>query len=302
MMDFIVAAPSYTARSGGVMVLHELCTALNKIGYRAGLAIITEGSQSNQNYKFGFTSNPDFLDKKGEYYDYFTGKTPSEIDYYIKNSCIIYPDIVKGNPLQGRKFATYVLGKPQYEIISDYIISYSRIYIENPRIVLYKPFISEWMNNNGTHHWSQRILNLTYFGKGPSYSECFLVDGSVLIERDWPRDKRQLAALLRNCKYFYSWDSITATLTDAVLCGAVPVLMQEKQISWLELNDGELGSLPRTRFNFSNYQVESEGNHIVDEALKKMENTVFSLENNWLNQVKILANDLQKLDYKLDNF
>jgi hypothetical protein len=41
------------------MVLHELCTALNQLGYKAGLSIITEGSQSNQNFKFGFTLDTD---------------------------------------------------------------------------------------------------------------------------------------------------------------------------------------------------------------------------------------------------
>lgn len=301
MINFIIAAPPYTSRSGGVMVLHELCTELNKLGYKAGLAIITEGSQADQNFKFGFTSKDEFLDISGQYYDYFTGQNDFEIKNFISNACVIYPDIIKGNPLQGKIFATYVLGKPLYEIVSDYTIGFSKIYIENPNMILFKPFVSDWMNDRNTLHWSQRKLNLTYFGKGPSYTECFLIDGSVLIERDWPRDKRQLAELLRNCKYFFTWDSITATMTDAVLCGAVPILLQEKQIDWCEINQSELGPLPKIKFNFKSKQVESDGEDVIEIALKNMKDTVFKLGNNWTSQVEQLAINLQKLKCNLKN-
>jgi hypothetical protein len=294
-MNFIIASPPYTTRSGGVMVLHELCTALNRLGYKAGIAIITEGSQNNQNFKFGFTSNSEFLDSFGEYYDYFTGRNISDINDFIYNSCVIYPDIIKGNPLQGKNFATYVLGKPLYEIVSDYIISYSKIYIEKYNYVLFKPFVNEWMHDRNTLHWTQRKLNLTYYGKGSNYVNCFLIDGSVLIERDWPRDKKQLAELLRNCKYFFSWDSISATNVDAVLCGAVPILLQEEQIKFTEINITEIGSFPEIKYNFNNNEVTVVDTKIIDIDLNKMKNAVAEMDSNWMNQVKKLAIQLLNL-------
>jgi len=295
-MNFIVAAPPYTSRSGGVMVLHELCTALNKLGCKAGLAVITEGSQENQNFKFGFTSKSEFLDDCGQYYDYFTNRNLSDINNFINNSCVIYPDIIKGNPLNGNKFATYVLGKPLYEIISDYIIAFSSIYLENSNMVLFKPFVSEWMHDRNTLHWSQRNLSLTYFGKGPSYSECFLLDGTVLIERDWPRDKRQLAELLRNCKYFYTWDSISATNVDALLCGAVPVFMQDKQINFNELNSGELGAFPSIKYDFISKKLDSVETDLVEVDLMNMKTAVQKYQSNWLNQVQKLIFELKNLN------
>jgi hypothetical protein len=294
-MNFIVAAPPYTSRSGGVMVLHELCTALNLLGYKAGVAIITEGSQANQNFKFGFTSNSEFLDGNGQYYDFFTDRNAAEISDFINGACIIYPDIVKGNPLRGHVFATYVLGMPLYEIVSDYIIAFSKIYIENYNFVLFKTFVSDWMHDRKTLHWKQRKLNLTYFGKGPSYIDCYLINGTVLIERDWPRDKRQLAELLRNCKYFFTWDSVSATNVDAVLCGAVPVFLQEKQIELTEVNRSELGTFPRTRYNFTHDYVESNGDDYIEEDLKNMKNKVKIYESDWMIQVKNLALELRKL-------
>ncbi len=297
-MNFIVAAPPYTPRSGGVMVLHELCTALNQLGYKAGLAVITEGSQSNQNFKFGFTSKIDFLDSSGQYYDYFSGKNIHEINDFINNSCVIYPDIVKGNPLNGQLFATYVLGKPLYEIVSDYTVAFSKIYIDNPDMVLFKPFVSEWMHDRETLHWSERKLNLTYYGKGAEYAECFLVDGTVLIERDWPRDKRQLAELLRNCKYFFTWDSISATNLDAVLCGAVPVFMQNKQLDFSELQKTELGAFPLIKFNFRTNTVESNGDNCIDESMSNMKEKVFKYLSDWMTHVNILAFNLKNLHEK----
>lgn len=294
-MNFIIAAPPYTPRSGGVMVLHELCTALNNLGHNCGLAIITEGSQANQNFKFGFSSASEFLDNTGKYFDYFTGKSQDKIDEYIKNACVIYPDIIKGNPLGGAIFATYVLGKPLYEINSQYIISYSKIYHSKPDFILYKPFVNEWMSATDTIHWSERKLNLTYIGKGDGYAKCFLLNGTVLIERDWPKDKRQLAELLRNCKYFFSWDSITATVTDAVLCGAVPVLLQEDQISFSELNSGELGPLPNAKFNFVTQKVEHDSIDEIDGYLRTMKDIVSKYQANWLNQVEILVKELLQL-------
>jgi hypothetical protein len=296
MINFIIVAPPYTARSGGVMILHELCTALNNLGYNAGLAIITEGSQANQNFKFGFSAALEFLDEFGKYFDYFTNKSQQEIDNYIKNACVIYPDIIKGNPLNGAVYATYVLGKPLYEIISKYIISYSKIYHPYPNMVLYKPFLNKWVNDVGATHWSERKLNLTYIGKGEGYARCFLLDGTVLIERDWPKDKRQLAELLRNCKYFFSWDSITATVTDAVLCGAVPVLLQESQISFSEINSGELGSLPDIKFNFDTGKAEYNSIFEIDIYLENIKKNIFKYQENWLSQVEFLANELQQLN------
>ena len=281
-------------------MLHELCTALNKLGYQAGVAIITEGSMAHQNFKFGFTASPEFLDPSGIYFDYFSNKSISEIIDFINNSCVIYPEIIKGNPLNGCIYANYVLAKTSFEVKADYIIGFSKLYIDQPNLYLHKQFISEFMHDRDTVHWTQRNLSLTYFGKGPLHTDCFLVDGTVLIERDWPRDKSQLAALLRNCKYFYSWDTMTATVGDAILCGAVPVFMQEKPLSLSELNNGELGPYPKTWFNFSTNQAETDSVQAIDEALKELKINMHQFEIPWVNGVKILAEDLQRL--KLSRF
>jgi hypothetical protein len=226
------------------MVLHELCTALNAIGRQTGIVFMTEGSQEFQNFKFGYSADSSLYDPLGLYHDFFSFRNPQEISDYVHNSVVIYPDIVRGNPLGARRYATFVLGFPKFKIESEFIISYAKNYIPNHDCILHKPFVSEHMHSRETMHWSQRSLSLTYFGKGPGYADCSLVPGTVLIERDWPRDKHQLALLLRQCKYFFSWDSLSATNIDAVICGAVPILMQDKQLPRQIVNSLEMGALP----------------------------------------------------------
>ncbi|MEK7344202.1 MAG: hypothetical protein AAB176_00785 [Pseudomonadota bacterium] len=283
---FLVVAPPYSSRSGGIMVLHELCTALNQIGEQAGLLLITEGSQAAQNFKFGYSADAQFHDPNGMHHDYFTGRSLQEISDYTRNAVVIYPDIVQGNPLGASRYATYVLGFPKFEIDSEFVISYSSSYISNPDCILYKPFVSEHMHNRGTVHWSQRSLCLTYIGKGQEYADCHLVPNTLLVERDWPRDKQQLALLLRQCKYFYSWDCLSATNIDAVLCGAVPVLMQDKQLPRSVVDSLEMGALPPMTYE-PGMDSRATPPHVsaIDQTMDNMVGKLNAYSASWLDQV-----------------
>ncbi|CAG2148881.1 hypothetical protein LMG26411_03427 [Cupriavidus numazuensis] len=275
------------------MVLHELCTALNKLGHQAGLVLITEGSQQDQGFKFGYSNAAEFLDPVGSHYDFFSGRDAAEVDEFVRNACIIYPDIIKGNPLNGRNFVTYVLGKPGFPIESQFVLAYSEIYIEKSDYVLFKPFVSEWMHARDTLHWTQRKLNLTYVGKGQEFAECSTIPGTVLIERDWPKDKRQLAALLRNCKYFFSWDSISATNIDAALCGAVPVLMQDAQIPRSEIDQFELGALPPVSYEAGMEDAIPSNLAEIDAALANTQHLAHHLLASWQDRVQGLVHAIQ---------
>jgi hypothetical protein len=244
MHNFIVAAPAFSSRSGGIMVLHELCTALNRAGFKAGLTLITEGSQDSQGFKFGYSNNTEYLDPRGLYYDYFTDKSTIEIERFVANSIAIYPDIIIGNPLNTLGYCTYVLGIPKWKIESEFIIRFSKLYIEECDFTLHKSFIDPCMNDIGTKHWSERDLSLTYIGKGAQFTKCNTILDSVLIERDWPRTKNELALLLKNSKILFSWDCISATNADAALCGAIPILLHDAQMPRNKLNTGEYGPLP----------------------------------------------------------
>ena len=279
------------------MVLHELCSALCVLGYRAGILFIIEGSQKNQGFKFAYSNEKSLLDPTGIYYDFTSGKTNEEIQNFIRNSCVVYPDIIKGNPVGGRRSVVYVLGKPEFEIESEFIVTFSRLYVENSNFTLFKPFISEWMHDRGAPHWSSRKLDLTYIGKGSEYLECEVIPGSVLVERNWPQDKRQLAALLRNCRYFFTWDNVSATNSDAMLCGAVPVSMHNLQISPDDARGGELGSLlPLTYSAGMENSLDLGPISAIDEALSFVQTELQKRLREWPIRVREFAEAVKNLD------
>lgn len=277
------------------MVLHELCSTLNALGCRAGILFIIEGSQKAQGFKFAYSNEKTLLDPEGQYYDFTSGKTNEEIGQFIGNACVIYPDIVKGNPIGGRRSVVYVLGKPEFEIEAEFVVAFSKAYIEKFNCVLFKPFISEWMHDRGTHHWSARRLDLTYIGKGAEYLECRVIPGSVLVERNWPQDKRQLAALLRNCRYFFSWDNLTATNLDAMLCGAVPVSMHELQFSPEEAKGSELGYLFPLKYTAGMENSTDLGSiAAVDKALSFVQTEARKSLDEWPTRVREFAEAVAK--------
>lgn len=277
------------------MVLHQLCTQLNLSGYRTGLAIITQGSQANQGFKFGYSSNCEFLDPEGIYYDFFSRKTETEVQEFIYNSIVIYPDIIQGNPLGSKFFCTYVLGIPKFEIISSYIVRFSKLYIEKHDFTLHKSFIDPCMNDKNSTHWSKREMSLTYIGKGKEFLECHTIPDTVLIERDWPKTKMELAVLLRNCKYFYSWDCVSATNSDAILCGAIPVLMHDKQIPRTLLNSGEYGELPIFQSPEFSLKTISDSEQVnIDQMVSSYREKIYDYHQTWEVRVNEFALDIIK--------
>jgi hypothetical protein len=292
-LNFIVVAPPHSTRSGGVMVLHDLCTALNKLNYKSGIIFIAGGGQDNQDYTFGYSAEKSLFDPDGEYYDFITGRSSDEIDDFVKNAFIIYPDIVFGNPIGSKYYATYVLGIPKRAIESKFIITYFNFFVEKSNYTLCKPFLSSFMNEQGTSHWSQRSLSLTYIGKGSEKKENFPVPGSILIQRNWPSDKRQLGILLKNCKYFFTWDNLSATNYDAVICGALPVLMDDNYLPNDLVNKSEFGKFPQINYNES-MDLRSTPSNIteIDSVLIDMKIKIHRYNDTWLLQVGGLVTQL----------
>jgi hypothetical protein len=293
-LNFLIAAPAHSTKSGGIMILHDLCTALNNLNYKAGIVFITGGSQDKQDFKFGYSINKSLHDPDGKYYDFISGKSPLEINEFVKNACIIYPDIIQENPLGSRFFATYVLGVPKTRIGTGFLISYFNFFIKNPNYILCKPFLSPFINDKETNHWSQRTLNLTYIGKGVKDGPS-PVPGTILVERNWPSDKNQLGILLKNCKYFLTWDNLSATNFDAVLCGAVPVLMKDNFLPNDLVNQSEFGAFPKIDFHID-MDLRSTPNNIleIDSALDEMKTKIYKFNDSWLTQVSGLVTELRR--------
>ncbi len=228
------------------MVLHDLCDALNRIGYSCGIIFLHGGNAAEQNFQYALSTDPGMY-KPGS--RFFPVSNPDEAREILRDGIVVYPDLIIGNPLGANRVVRYVLNFSTAPFEGDFVLSFSRFYSAYAHHTLFKVFHHDAFNSNGALPWHQRSLNLTYFGKGPSFLECKQIPNTVVVERDWPRDKDQLALLLKQCKFFFTWDCVSSTNLDAVICGAIPVFLHEKQLLRSELGKSELGEIPCASFN-----------------------------------------------------
>jgi hypothetical protein len=158
-------------------------------------------------------------------------------------------------------------------------------------------FLDREIHADGAQHWTKRNLNLTYVGKGINFENCFRIPGSILVERDWPRDKEQLGLLLRQCKFFFTWDCVSATNHDAVLCGAVPILMHDKQIPREDIDRMEFGIFPKINFQLDGLgglkfdELDDAKINAIDSSLHAMSQNIALLESSWMARVGQFLNN-----------
>jgi len=231
---FVVCTPPYANNSAGIIVLHELCDALVRNGHEAYIALM---HMSEGQWDFHYPVSEEGFRPGLQRTVVDPAQYEQAVNDALDNGICIYPEIVQGNPLMAKRVARYFLyydgaisGTKSDYALSDFLIAFNPIYIKNPNAILFKPPIDSAMSDEGAPEFSSRTLDLTFYGKGPKYADCFLVDGTVELSKSWPRTKRELASLLRNTRYLYTWDCHSAVNMDAMFCGARPVLMQARQL------------------------------------------------------------------------
>ena len=93
---YYIYAPSWTHKSSGVRVLHLLCHALNESGHKAFL-----WPDNGNLYAVNPHLNTPLLCNKPEFQNFYNN---TEIGFIA-----VYPDIVRGNPLNAKKVVRYLL-------------------------------------------------------------------------------------------------------------------------------------------------------------------------------------------------
>lgn len=294
---FLIVAPPYQVRSGGVMVLHDLCDAINRCGHRASIAFIHDGSADKQDFKYAYSNNEGLYHPEGRYFKLDLSNIDGQIADILDAGTVIYPDLISGNPLGARRVIRFILNKNTDSHGGEYVLAFSEVYCDYYNFALPKMFLDSNINADGALHWSKRSLNLTYIGKGQGFENCFRIPGSILVERDWPRDKEQLGLLLRQCKFFFTWDCVSATNYDAALCGAVPILLHDKQIPREKINRMEFGGFPVVEFRFNDFgevvvgDIDAAVEKIIDASLDDMMCNIARLESSWQARVGQFLNN-----------
>ena len=219
-LSYIIVTPSYVPNSGGIIALHKLCHDLNQMGERAYLYHLN-------------------IDKKNYFETNQNYQTPIADENTIRgNSIILYPEIVKGNPLNGKNIVRWLLNRPGeiggdgYFEKNDLIYHYSSIHLPKDE----KNFNKDKTNNFlSTHDINFEIFR--DYGNQRKGS-CFLIHkgnkalldnslhpGAIELTDNTPSEK--MAKLFNSVEYFYSYDSATFISVLAALCGAKSIIIPD---------------------------------------------------------------------------
>jgi hypothetical protein len=295
-LRFLIAAPPYNHQSGGVMILHNLCDMLNRQGYEAAIVIFHNGKHPH--FQWVIHNSPGLYCPTHQRVHLSMEDSDQAVRDFLEDGVLVYPDVAPGNPLAAKRVVTYLLGPnhgyaPQYP--NEYVLSFSKLFHDNPNSYLFNPFHDDALHSTGARHWSERTMDLTYFGKGQDAVDCFRIPETLMISRTWPEDKNQLGIILRQCRYFFTWDSLTATNKDAVSCGAVPVILHEHQMTRMESGRGELGILPEVRLeDYQNKESVIGDRAKIDQQMLDMNNNILFYQDTWPERVSAFARDVHR--------
>ena len=288
-MKFIVATRTFDPKSQGCVLLHKLAHTLNEVGHEAAILFFRgHGSQTN-----GFFSvDPKF------YCEGYKNIVLSDERAFLKfkeGAVVIYPEIITGNPLGSDYVVRYMLNREGFikagvminPSDQDFILTHSYHYHRKPHFHLYNYNGSEFFNRSQTEKFNERKLDLTYIGKGAKYTTCSVLNGTQEVTRKWPASKLELANLLKKSRYFYTWDTVSATVFDGILCGAFPIFMTYAPLTKNEVyNLIDLGmSIPEVTYEETLNQLSANRLEEIEAFMISMANKIQTLESDYKNNV-----------------
>lgn len=246
--DWIIVTEPYKELSNGILSMHKICDYLNKTGDRAFLLFLSYHDDASQRQLY-CSSDPSLRSPKLN-----TPPLPkNKLTKAFLNNCIVfYPEALIGNPLESKRVVRYLGNRPGYCTPghvatfnnNDFLLAHSKIFIPNPNAVLFNATQDPTFIDDSNREFYDRSLDLIYHGKGPLHAPCEIFDNTLLVERVWPRSRKQLSLLLKQARFFYTYDSWSNINVEALMSGCVPVFLRYEPWSADEIASCELGSIP----------------------------------------------------------
>lgn len=237
---YYIVTARYTRTSAGIKALHFLCHALNRMGEQAYLIV-------HPHFPPYLAANPalntPILTKRIMDYHHAQGLTP----------ITVYPENIKGNPMQAPFVARYVLnyagllgGDVQFPE-TEYCFSYSAAIAATLPVSKQTLFIPASDPNFFVPPapGAKRQGGCFYAGKYKNYhgGKTFAVtDGLVEIvrDRDGQQTPEQIRDLFQRSERFYCYEN-SALAIEAMLCGCPVVFLPNKYFTEL-IGKGEHGT------------------------------------------------------------
>ena len=308
---YIIATPSYTPESGGIMALHQLCHLLNEIS-EAYVFPFPRGSiinHLNLNHienlvkqekilSQNFTTSPDLN----------TPLFSGNID--LDRAVAIYPEIVFGNPFQFKNVARWILyhagfhrkmsctsyGEVEFKFDKDYAGSTIDGFSEASDIILHilmprKPEYQTLTNNinkNYEYLHSNKKGTAYCIRKGKFYSHPLIQEDSICIDGKNSQETREI---MTKVKYFVSFDPYTYYSSMAVVYGCHSLVLPSLDLSKKEIIEWKkrFNKEPWLAFSEDELDLSWEKRHKLLEnfnsSLQKSRQNVKAFDDFWIKRI-----------------
>lgn len=192
-------------RSNGPRVLHALYNVLKARGREV------------------FLFCPEEQRQEYAYLDRLDARTREE-------DIVVYPEIVRGNPLRFRKVVRYVLYYPgrlgfgtETFFPEEQRFVWDIAYDASPQLIL--PVLDTSLFYDAG---LPRTHDSMYIHKGGEWRDMPELEGCVRITQSWPSTRQELAHLLQTTKTLYSFDAKSMLNVEAMTCGAqVKIILKD---------------------------------------------------------------------------
>lgn len=218
-IPYFIVSPTYTYKSSGVRTLHLLCHALNEAGQKAFMV-----NDNNEGYATNPHLNTPVIANYSQWINYYSNMMAEPL--------FVYHNLIKGNPLQGRKIVRYLLAPPGSYRGETVFADTDQVWGALPSI-------------------SKNVLKLPVVDKSIFYDDCRPRSGSCFYSHKYDvitknkllpiteNSKRlegnlwDIAEILRSSEVCYLYE-ISSIMTEAALCGCPVVLIRTPQLEYID--------------------------------------------------------------------
>jgi hypothetical protein len=237
-INFIIYSPAYDEKVGGSIVLHRLCDLINKEGGQAYLYPmrphfnIEKPIASTLDVLFHFLKNS----RKSNFKRNVAFNTPIASIWDKKNSIIVYPEIISGNPLREKKVVRWLLHKPGFHTglirydPEDLVFYFQDAFNEHsldlkiggklqvvyPRTDIYRK------TNFGERRGTCYLLR-----KGKGRKILHDLNNSLLID---DLSHEQIAKIFNQTERLISYDMYSLYSQYAAICGCISIVVPEEGV------------------------------------------------------------------------
>lgn len=230
---FIVCAPRFSETSGGSIALHKLAQILGILGHEVLFWPLHRVELRARPFSGAWWRKYSYIATRLYRPRYST--IPGSIlriaeESDVNDSVVVYPDIVRGNPLKARRYVRWLL----YHVMSRNAKAASDgdLYFCYQEAFNHDCGKMEYGGTLHVAHWLLNIYKQTNFGtrsgscymirKGKSRPDLPSLRGKVIVDG---LDHRSLARIFNEKKYCYFYDAYTGYSSYAAVCGCIPVIV-----------------------------------------------------------------------------